>query len=221
MKRIKVILFVFSLLMIMPALVNAQCEYSEKSKLQSLAGNLNFSYNYKEIGTGIDSSVDFNIIISNLVPELYIVDQTNVKVYNYNNSSDIMINGYNSGSTIQFIVYGNTDNCRGIELITNYVTLPSYNRFYKDPICNDVSNYKLCNRWTKVDLSHSEFIKRVEKYKEQIKDEQTTVIEEEISLIEKMMMFLLDYGVYLFGGIIVICSVLIFYFKRKDDFDLK
>lgn len=218
MKRIKVILFVFSLLVIMPS-VNAQCDYNEKSKLQSLAGNLNFSYNYIETDNGIDSTVDFSITISNLIPELYVVDQTNVRVYNYN-GGDIVIDGHKPGSTIQFIIYGNTENCMYTELITNYVTLPSYNRFYKDEVCRDITGYKLCNRWTKVDMSHSEFTKQVLEYKSQLKTEETPIQTENISLVEKIINFLSNYSFYLFGGIIIICSVLIFYLKRKDDFDL-
>ena len=131
MKRIKVILFVFSLLMVMP-IVNAQCDYREKSRLQGLASNLDFTYNYKETDNGINSNVDFSITIANTNPELYIVDQTNIGVYYYNNQNEITINNYKPGSTIQFIVYGNSGNCKNVELINNFVTLPSYNKYYSD-----------------------------------------------------------------------------------------
>ena len=219
MKRIKVILFVFSLLMVMPSIVNAQCDYSEKGRLQSLAGNLNFSYNYIEVDDGINSSVDFSITITNLRPELYIVDQTNIRIYYYN-GSDVVINGVNPGTTVQFIVYGNTKNCKGVELITNYVTLPSYNRFYKDDVCSDISGYQLCNRWSKVNLSYEEFVEKVLKYKSQLKKENPSSNVEELGIIDKIVNFLSKYSLYLFGGIIIICSGLIIYLKRKDDFDL-
>lgn len=219
MKRIKVILFVFSLLMFMPSIVNAQCSYDEKSKLQTLAGNLNFSYNYVEVDNGINSSVNFNITISNLVPELYVVDQTNIRVYNYT-GSDIVIDRNNPGTTTQFIVYGNTENCGGVELIINYVSLPSYNRFYKDEVCSGIADYKLCNRWTRVDMTYSEFTKKVLDYKAQLKVEAEPTQIQEVSLVEKIMAFLSKYSFYLFGGITIICSGLIFYLKRKDDFDL-
>ena len=220
MKRIKVILFVFSLLMVMP-IVNAQCDYREKSRLQGLASNLDFTYNYKETDNGINSNVDFSITIANTNPELYIVDQTNIGVYYYNNQNEITINNYKPGSTIQFIVYGNTVDCKGVELINNYITLPSYNRFYKDSVCENVSGYKLCKRWTKVDLSYDEFVKKVEEYKEKIKAEEIPSVQVKLDLIEKIIVFLSKYSFYLFGGIIILCSGLIFYLSHKDDFDLK
>ena len=205
--------------MVMPT-VNAACGYNEKSRLQALASNVNFSYNYQENGGGIDSSVDFSITITNITPELYVVDQTNIKVYNHNSNNDITVNGYSPGSTIQFIVYGNTENCLGTELITNYVTLPSYNRFYKDPICDGLVGYKLCNRWTKADLSYDEFVKKVKQYKEQIKVDDNPSHDDENDIIEMVIDFLSKYSFYLFGGIIFVCSFTIFYLRRKDDFDL-
>jgi len=219
MKKIKVISFVFSLLVFMPIIVSAQCEYSEKSRLQGLANNLNFTYDYKETDAGINSSVDYSITIANIVPDLYIVDQTNIKVY-YNNQGEITISNYRPGSTIQFIVYGNTENCKGVELINNYVSLPSYNSFYKDPMCDGVTDYKLCKRWAKIDLSYDEFVKKVKEYKEKLKVEDIPVIEGKNSFIDKIISFLSKYSFYLFGAIIVICSGLIFYLNRKDDFDL-
>lgn len=219
MKRIKVILFVFSLLMVMPNTIYAICDYNEKSELQSLAGNLNFTYNYIESGEGINSNVKFSITIANMNQKLYVVDQTNVRVYNYN-GSELVIDNYNPGSTIQFIVYGNTENCMGVELMNNYITLPSYNRFYKDSVCKGVSNYKLCNRWTRVDFTYDEFKRKVQQYKAQLNVKEEPVISEEVGLVEKIMIFLSKYSLYIFGMIIVICGGLIIYLKRKDDFDL-
>ena len=220
MKRIKVILFVFSLLMIMPNVVNAECDYTQKSKLQALASNLNFTYNYKETDNGINSSVDFNITISNLNPNFYIVDQSNIRVLYYNNKNEVTINNYKPGTTTEFIIYGNSGDCKGLELLSNYITLPSYNRFYKDSVCDGIEDYKLCKRWTKVDLSHDEFVKKVNEYREQMKVEEVPNVEKELSFGEKVIRFLTKYSIYLFGGIIVVCSVLIFYLNRKDDFDL-
>ena len=219
MKEIKVILFSFSLLFVMPYIVKAQCEYGEKNRLQSLATNLNFSYNYVESDEGINSIVNFSITIANLHPDIYVVDQTNVNVYNYNSNKEVVINGYKPGTTTQFIVYANTQNCKGVELNNNYVTLPSYNRFYKDSVCDGVVGYNLCSRWARMTLKYDTFVKKVENYK---KHEEVGIppVKVEISLAEKIIVFLSKYSFYLFGMIIVVCSILIFYLRSKDDFDL-
>ena len=71
MRRLKKYLLVFTLLMFIPTIVYAECSFKEKSKLQNLANNLNFTYNYKETD-GEFPSVEFSITVANLQPELYI-----------------------------------------------------------------------------------------------------------------------------------------------------
>lgn len=222
MKGIKKIL-VFSLLLFIPNIVNAECSYNEKVRLQSLASNLSFTYNYKEIDNGNQFyGINFSITITNLEPELYIVDESKGNVYYYNNKKEVTSDDYTDGITVGFKVYANSGSCKGEYLITNYVTLPPYNRFYRDPICNGVNNYHLCNRFSRVTLSYDDFIKEVTNYKEQLnKPDEVPKKEKDNEIIEKVISFLSKYSFYLFGGIIVICSSLIFYLSRKDDFDLK
>lgn len=212
-------LFIACIFIFVPNIVSAECDYNERNELQALASNLNFSYNYSETNEGINSKVNFSITITNMVPELYIVDQTNIKVYYYNPNKEVTIDNYQPGSTTQFIIYGNSGGCNGTEIINNYVTLPSYNRFYKDEVCNGVNNYKLCNRWSRVDLSYDDFVKKVNDYREQIKQEIPPIIKEK-SILELIFDFIAKYSFYVFGLIIVICSGLIVHLKRKDDFDL-
>lgn len=218
MKRLRVILLI-CLFMLVPSIVCARCDYNEKSNLQALASNLGFSYNYTETDEGINSKVKFSITVTNMRPEIYVVDQSNVRVYYYNNSNEFTINNYNPGTTTRFIVYGNVGECKGVELLNNYVTLPPYNRFYKDNVCIGANGYKLCNRWIMNDLSYNEFVKKVEEYKLSVRVEPS--LEEEKNIIEMIMDFLSKYSFYLFGGIILVCSGLIIYLKRKDDFDLE
>ena len=93
MKRVTTLIMFFAF-MIFPSIVNAECDYNERSRLQSLASNLGYSYNYTETDEGINSKVNLSITITNLMPELYIVDQTNINAYYYNPSKEITINNY-------------------------------------------------------------------------------------------------------------------------------
>lgn len=220
MRRVKVLVFVFSLLMFMPKIVNAQCDYNDKSKLQALANNVNITYNYQETNDGINSGVKFNITITNLNPDIYIVDQTNIGVYYYNNTNEITLGNYMPGTTTRFIVYGNTPQCKGVELMNHYITLPSYNRFYKDSVCDGLTSYKLCQRWSRVEMSYDQFVKQVQDYKASLMVPDVPGNEIEPTLVDKIIEFLLKYSFYLFGGIIVVCSCLIVYLKHKNDFDL-
>lgn len=221
MKGIKIL--IFGILAFIPNIVKADCNYNEKVRLQSLASNLNFSYDYKERDEGHQFyGIDFSITVTNLNPDLYIVDNYKGKTHYYENKNEFTDNDYGNGITVGFTVYANSGSCKDVYLITNYVTLPPYNRFYIDPICADIQDYKLCKRWNRVNLSYDDFIKQVEIYKTvEDKKEENINIDDDNELIENIIDFLSKYSFYLFGGIIVVCSGLIFYLSRKDDFDLK
>lgn len=219
MKRIKYLL-VFSLLMFIPNIVSAECSFKEKSKLQNLASNLNFTYNYKEIEGKEFPSIEFSVTIANLQPELYIVSNASLNNYYYNGNSEITINGFEAGKTLEFEVYARNGECKNTYLLTNYVTLPPFNKYYKSYICKDITDYGLCKRWSHVSMSYEKFLRQVSKYKESL------IVEEPIEpvkpdIVEKILEFLSKYSFYLFGGIIVVCSIAIYYLDKKNSFDLE
>lgn len=211
---------IFILLVFTPTFVKAECGYEERAKIQSLASNVSFTYNYKEDKD--KHSINFSISITNLNQEIYIVNETRRETYYYKGNQEITINNFSDSDTVQFTIYGNTKNCKGEYLITNYVNLPPYNRFYNDKICKGISDYQLCNRFNKVTMTYDEFIKKVTTYKESLRQKGNEPNpNNENELLEKIIMFLSKYSFYLFGGIIIVCGGLLLYLKRKDEFDLK
>ena len=217
MKEIK-FLFIFSLLMFIPHLVNAECDFKEKGKLQSLASNLNFTYNYKQKDDDENfPGIEFSVTVANLRPELYIVDLNTKKTYYYNENKEVTIDGYSDGISVRFAVYANSGNCKDQHLITNYVSLPSYNRYHIDKVCEDVTGYQLCNRWSRVTLSYDTFVKKVTNYKKSLPEDTIDDVVVQDDFVEKIIDFLSNYSFYLFGGIIVVCSGLIYYLDKKDS----
>lgn len=219
MRRLKKILLVFTLLMFIPTIMHAECDFKEKSKLQNLANNLNFTYNYKETD-GEFPSVEFSITIANLRPELYIISNASLNNYYYNGNSEITINGFEAGKTVSFEIYARNGECKNTYLLTNYVTLPPFNKYYKSYICRDITDYNLCKRWSHVSMSYEKFLCQVSKYKESLIVSEPYPITGP-DLIEKILEFLSKYSFYLFGGIIVVCSCAIYYLEKKNSFDLK
>lgn len=212
--------FLFLLLFLLPTNIKAGCSVEEKVRLKSLASNMNFSYTYVMHD---NSYVSFNITISNLHPDLYIDDKYHAQTIYYNDSKETTINEYDPGMSIQYDIVSNYGACQGETIFTNYVTLPSYNYYYNDPICEGIEDYSLCKKWSTVSLDYEKFKTTVQKYKDSLKKEDKKQEEqkEEEDVFLLALDFLAKYNLFIFGGIIIVCSGLIYYLKRKDDFDLK
>ena len=85
--------------------------------------------------------------------------------------SEIILDNYGAGKSIEYKIYSNLNYCRGQYISSLYVTLPSYNPYYKDELCKGLENYTLCRRWAKVDLTYDEFKKQMKDYYNKIKGE--------------------------------------------------
>lgn len=216
-------LALFAVLLV-PNIANASCSYEENVRLQKLANNINFNYSFVEESypDSIYKGINFTIIISNLFSDLYIYDNTSATTY-YNTGGEIVIPEVINGMTHEFKIYSNIDSCKNTFIMTNYVVIPAYNRFYVSSLCKNIENYALCQKWYKHTLTEDEFASKIKKYKDDLNnqnnEEEPIVIEE--SLFEQVLYFLAKYNLQIFGSIIIISLSLIIYLKGKDDFDLK
>lgn len=213
MKRYYFVIIAFCLFFL-PGVVEAKCNYADKVRLQKLAGNVLFSYDYHEN----DYAVTFDVTVSNLTPDLYMVDVSTGKTYRFNNQ-DIVISGYRSGATIQFNFYAVDAECANEKeaVFTNYVTLPNFNPFYREQICEGINDYKLCQKWMKMDISYTEFYKLVYQYKQKqsssvIEEEE---VEEEVSLGEQFFYFWEKYYIYILGIVLIGCLLGFYLYNRS------
>lgn len=216
MKKIYQLLFLFCCLI--PMSINADCTLEEKIRLKALASNIDFSYSYH---FDKQNYLYFDITITNLHSDLYIYDNIKVDTHYYNGKNEITIRNYNPGTSVGFDIVSNYGECKGEVLLTNYVALPYYNSYYKSPLCVGVEEHNLCKRWTLVRLGTEQFEQEIKAYKKSLEKEDDVIehkYEDDIMLA--IFDFIAKYNLFIFGGIIVICSGLIFYLKRKDDFDL-
>lgn len=190
------------------------CSYSDINYLKQFAANINISYDYIEE----NNDVTFKVKLVNLHPELYIVDQMN-KQYNYKNN-ELIIDGYRSGQTIQFKVYSTREYCSGELLRTIRLTLPSYNKYYKNEVCRGVENYTLCSRWSSHNLNQDDFVKKVNAYKESIKKDPPIIeqpVEEETSIMPFFIKILLKFYYIPLILVIIGCGIGIYIENKKDN----
>lgn len=227
MKRYLTLLSVTILLMILPIKVSAAglCENKVLSDYKSLASNINIYYTYSMQ----DGKPVFDITLSNIYEDIYIVDTTRNKTYKYKDFTsdyELILKGYTDNQTVKFQIYTSTKGCYGQLLSTRYVPLPNYNEYAKDKICVGAEEYSLCQKWGAMSLSYDEFVSKVEKYKESKNKPPVEEKEENkiLTFLEMIFKFVGNYYVFLVGGIIIIILIIAAIRNvsvRKNQFDFK
>jgi len=204
----KVLCFLF--LMFFPFVVFAQCNSSDLSRYKSLASNISNYYEY--------DGNNFNIVFYNVSDSLNVVDKTHEKTYTSNSTiGEFMVSDIKPGSTVSFGVYPKSGDCSDYRVLTTYVTVPYFNKYYSDPICDNNGN-SLCSKWVNTSMySYDQFVNIVKTTK------QEEVIEEPLPEVEihkyGFFDFLGDFYIYILLFIIVSGSTAIYFLDKKSKFD--
>lgn len=211
MKRI---IFLLILFLFIPKVNALNCQFSEMARAKKLASNVNISYDYVEK----NNSVTFSINLLNLHKDIYFVDETNGKIYNYS-KNEINLSNYKSGQTVKYTFYSTHPDCNE-PLVTLRVVLPTYNQYYKDQVCVGAETYSLCQKWSSHGLAYDEFVKKVNEYKESLNKKQENNNSEKIeqnSFINALISLLVDYYIYITIFFILLVVAVILYRKRNDN----
>lgn len=158
-----------------------------------------------------ENSVSYTAYFYNLTDNIYLTDSNNniytsTKIENLKPGTTFTINIYASNKTF----------CNGYKILSKMISVPYYNPYFGSELCNGYENYSLCKENTNVTLSQSEFEKKINEYKESLKEDKEVVvdeiIEEEFSLID----FIFKYRYYLLGTISLISiSVVVVIIKNS------
>lgn len=218
----RILFLIFTLLLIntnVYALTYAGCEYSTVSRFKSLVSNVNIYYDYHIT----NNNVYFDVTLTNITPGMSFRDTNTGKIYTYNDTvnGEITIKNYNETSG-SYKFYSTQANCTNILFGTKYYNFPIYNKNYNDPLCSDIPNYGLCQKWVNKNLSHSEFERLINEYKESLR--KPTQIEEPEehakNFVDIIIDFYVKYYYYLLPVIILICGIVIYTQHKKNKFDL-
>jgi len=215
-KLIKLLLFV--LLIILPIKISAYCTTEEKLRYSSLATNIETSYDYVEH----ENKVTFSITIHNVHSDLIVLDKQTGRRYNshINKLNNFTISNLKDGKSYVFEVYANNSDCTYRVYNTLYVTIPKFNKYYKDPVCVDASDYLYCQKWVEVgNVSYDEFVKLVNDYKHQNIEEEIKEEKEENNWIYILGDFWAKYYLYISLGTILVCISIIFIKNRQNKFE--
>ena len=193
----------------------ASCTYSTTANLKKLATNVNVTYTYKIQ----DNKATFDIRFANLTNDIYLYDSLNDKKYVV--TGEIVLKDFQDGQKYRFFIKSNNNDCKDEVLTTKYVTLPKYNTFYGNELCKGIEDYVLCQRWGAFNISsYYDYQMQINKYKASlIKEKKEEKEIEEKTFFEKVGSFLLKYYVFILLGIIIVCSTLIYFLRKKDRFE--
>lgn len=216
MKKIYFVLLF--LVVIFPIKVKGYCETEDKMRYSNLASNITTSYDYVESG----DSVSFSITIHNVHKDLVIRDKQTGESYSSKQKdlNNFTISNLKDGTSYSFDVYADNSDCSYRVYNTLYVTVPKYNKYYKDPVCNGASEYLYCQKWVEIgNISYDEFVELVNEYKEKDVEQTIDEEEEERNLLYIIGDFWAKYYLYISGGIILICVPIIIIKNRRNRFD--
>lgn len=209
----KIILFIA--LLLIPLSVDAYyCDYTTYNNALKKAQNVNIMSSYEMV----DDKPVFIIQIYNLDSHQYIIDEKNQITYYYKDAVDgvITITNVTEPMVYKYGVYSDENYCDLSALATLYITIPAYNRYYKDDSCKGIENYKLCQKWSSVSITYDEFKRNISSYKESlIKKEETK--ETYKSIYEIIFEFYLKYYYIILPIIIVVGSISILIIKKREN----
>ena len=218
------ILFLFLWIVLVPDNVNAygSCSATDKIRLQKYASNIAYYYEYEDLNKGDDfSDVNFTITFTNVIGELFIYDESAKVRYNPNDKNEVVITGKNHSEYLIFSVYGQSSKCFNENISNIYITLPIYNKFHTDELCERAPEYSLCGKWVIANMSYDEFKEKVEDYIINRGGKSEIILPtSDLTTFEIVIGFLAKYSLLIFGSIIVMTSASMYYLIKKDEFDL-
>lgn len=208
MKKWKAFLFTLVLFFVSSNYVYAVCDVNETNELNSLATNVNVSYEIVQVEIPKDENFNypdgmteeeraeyvaydnyFRIHISNLTEDLYVVVRNEntgeSTTYNYQDSSNGTIT-FDRLVTMEIVnytitIYSSSEtNCADTELYTQYLTTPMYNPYSELVLCEGIEDFYLCQEYLSVDVDFTYFYDDVERYRNGlINDDGEEIPEEE------------------------------------------
>lgn len=213
--KIKYVLFILMCMCVTPVITHAECDYQRQAELSRLASNVQFNYT-SEISNGLR----FNLYITNLTNDLYIVDDygnvfsgSGEKQFTYSSNT---ISGFRNGAKVSFKFFSNDVNCKGGFITTKYVNFPYFNSYSSLDECKQYPNFKYCQMWTNTsNLSLDQFQNEIQQYRRDSEKTNKVIKTNYLDLIIDMLNQSYIKVFIVFLMIVIIISVLFIKWQNK------
>lgn len=221
MRKILTFIVVFFLAVIN---VNAasKCSYEEQRNIEQKAANVKVNYEIINVEKDDPMEEGYKIIynyikvsIYNVTEDLYVIvkndKDNNEKMYSYTDAKDGIVTfdwEYLKDITNFTIQVYSSDktNCSGESYKTFYLATPRFNEFSNIQICNDLSEFYLCQKYVTFDgISQEYFLEQLSSYQTgKINEQGEETVEP--SLSDKIFEFINQYKWYIVGGLVVVLA---------------
>lgn len=212
------------------------CSLEDRNALRAMAANVNVTYEEgseeynPEDGVYIDTYF-LDVKIYNLTSKMRVEVYTDgVRKPDYFYFDDLNGDGFlslrsaNATKKMKYTIklYGSSNDCFEQLLRTINITLPKYNYYSGYEICNGVTEFYMCQRFTNYDFDPTTFYSSVYAYKEKINAQQNIIdengdIEENNSLTSKVLKTISDNKMVIISFILivgVVATVIVILKKR-------
>ena len=211
MKKLTYLLF---LLLIIPIKVGAihevidsRCTNSLKTMLRNEGQEV--TYRFSKVKNGED--VTYTIYFYNLNENMYMTDSsdniyTSSKIEKLTPGSSFVINMYASNKTY----------CEGYKIYSKTISVPYYNPYFGSDLCKGYENYSLCKENVNITVSQEEFEKKLNSYKESLREEVNINNEEEENNEFSLYEFIMKYKYYLISILATLVLIAVAFIIIKE-----
>ena len=203
-KQIKYVIFALICMCVTPLITHAECDYQRLAELSRLASNVQLSYTYSE-------ESGFQITMTNLTNDLY---ATNIYGQRIDGGAERVFEAV-SGS-YNYDIYSNDSNCLGEFLLRKSINLPVRNSYSYYDECKQYPNFKYCQMWSNISVTHEQFMKELEQYKGDVEVMKDQLATEKVSIFDILLEVLgANWFMFVFLGVVVLLTLIIFFVKKK------
>lgn len=236
MKKILAIVFAIFLFN-MEVSAASLCSYKEQTEINQKAANVKVTY---EVVTDtvhfedMDSTMEvFDISIFNITEELYVIVKNNItreeKTFTHSDTVDgvATFRWTYAESVTNFTIQVYTTNktsCPDEKFKTFYLTTPRYNEYYDVEVCQELSEFYLCQKFvTFSEISEEKFFTQLENYRNgDVNNKGEEIPNKDEKLTDKIFNFLDENKWFIIGGLVVIVggSLIIYRVRTKKQREL-
>lgn len=140
-----------------------ECSSNDRERLQKMANNISVTLEERNI----DGVIYFDATVAGVSKEIRLYDQAKFIYYRNiteNDINEIIFEKLRQGKTYTYNVVGDST-CENYNFRTIRLSIPVYNIYYDEPICENAKTYKLCQKWyDNSNLSYEDFKSKVKSY---------------------------------------------------------